>query len=139
MIEAVQNLTEERWATSVGRENRTVGVLVHHVGTMYRIEADVVQTLANTGGAPGVDWPTVDGINADHAMTHEHCDKQGAIDLIRTNGAVAAEAARGLPDAQLDPVAQNALHWGAPMTAHFFIEHPHRARLRPPRGDQEHA
>ena len=88
-----------------------------------------MRTLANTGGAPEVDWPPVDGINADHAVTHGECDKESAIGLIRTNSAVTAAAARGLPDEQLDLVAQNALHWGAPMTAHFFIEDPRSRTL----------
>ena len=30
------SLTPQQWATSVAQEERSVGVLVHHVATMYR-------------------------------------------------------------------------------------------------------
>ena len=129
-IAAVESLSDEQWQTPCGSEQRSVGVLVHHVGTMYPIEADVVRMLAENGEAPGVDWPAVHGINADHATTNAAADKSVAIALVRNNVQAAVETVRGLSDAQLDRVAPNALAWNAPMTVQNFIEnhpiaHPH--------------
>ena len=125
IIAAVENLSDEQWQTPCGSEQRSVGVLVHHVGTMYPIEADVVRMLAENGEAPGVDWPAVHGINADHATTNAAADKSVAIALVRNNVQAAVETVRGLSDAQLDRVAPNALAWNAPMTVQNFIEnHP---------------
>lgn len=124
-IAAVENLSDEQWQTPCGSEQRSVGVLVHHVGTMYPIEADVVRMLAENGEAPGVDWPAVHGINANHATTNAAADKSAAIALVRNNVQAAVETVRGLSDAQLDRVAPNALAWNAPMTVQNFIEnHP---------------
>jgi len=124
-IAAVESLSDEQWQTPCGSEQRSVGVLVHHVGTMYPIEADVVRMLAENGEAPGVDWPAVHGINANHATTNAAADKSVAIALVRNNVQAAVETVRGLSDAQLDRVAPNALAWNAPMTVQNFIEnHP---------------
>lgn len=124
-IAAVESLSDEQWQTPCGSEQRSVGVLVHHVGTMYPIEADVVRMLAENGEAPGVDWPAVHGINANHATTNAAADKSAAIALVRNNVQAAVETVRGLSDAQLDRVAPNALAWNAPMTVQNFIEnHP---------------
>ena len=84
-IAAIEGLSDEQWQTPCGSEQRSVGVLVHHVGTMYPIEADVVRMLAENGEAPGVDWPTVHGINANHATTNAAADKSAAIALVRGN------------------------------------------------------
>ena len=125
LIAAIDGLSDAQWQTTCDGEGRSVGVLVHHVGTMYPIEADVVRMLAEQGEAPGVDWPTVHGINADHATTNAAADKTAAIALIRENVRAAVEVVRGLSDTQLDRVAPNALAWNAPMTVQNFIEnHP---------------
>ncbi len=125
LIDFASGLTDAQWNTTCGGEHRSVGTLVHHVGTMYPIEADVVNALATNGSAPGVTWDVVDNINADHASTNSATSKQAAIDLIRTNSIAAVDAVRALTDEQLDRTAPNELHWLAPMTVQFFVEqHP---------------
>ncbi len=123
LIAAVESLTEEQWRTACDTEHRAVGVLVHHVGTMYPLEADVVTTLAREGGMPDLNWEAVHGINLEHAGQHAEADKATAIALVRENVRTAAAAVRQLTDEQLDRVAPNALHWGAPLTVQFFVEH----------------
>jgi hypothetical protein len=123
LIAAVQSLTDEQWRTVCGDEHRTVGVFVHHVGVMYPLEADVVTTLARDGGMPGLTWEAVHGINSEHATGHAGVDKETAVALVRENVLKAVEAVRALTDEQLDRVAPNGLHWDAPLTVQFFIEH----------------
>jgi hypothetical protein len=125
LISAVQNLSDEQWQTPCGDEQRTVGVLVHHVGTMYPVEADVAQTLADTGGLPGVEWSVVHTINADHAGANGAPDKAQTIALVRENVRKAVDTVRAFSDNQLDRLAPNALAWNAPMTVQNFVEnHP---------------
>jgi len=125
LIAAVQHLTDAQWQTPCGGEMRSVGVLVHHVGTMYPIEADVARMLAENGAAPGVDWSAVDSINADHATSNVTPDKTQTIALIRENVRKAVDTVRGMTDEQLDRLAPNALAWNAPMTVQNFVEnHP---------------
>jgi hypothetical protein len=123
LIAAVQDLTDEQGATCCDGEGRSIGVLVHHVGTMYPIEADVVTTLARDGAMPGLDWAAVDGINREHAAGQADVDQATAIALVRANVGMAAAAVRALTDEQLDREAPNALHWGAPLSVQFFVEH----------------
>jgi DinB superfamily len=125
LIAAVQDLSDEQWQTPCGDEQRSIGVLVHHVGTMYPIEADVAKTLADNGAAPGVDWSVVHGINSDHATANATPDKKQSIDLVLDNVRKVVETVRGMTDEQLDRLAPNALAWNAPMTVQNFIEnHP---------------
>ena len=123
LIAAVQNLTDQQWQTRCGSENRTVAVLVHHVGTMYPVEVDVIQTLIDKGGMRDLVWDAVDGINAEHATTNEDVEPQSAIDLVRQNSVRAADVIRNLTDEQLDAVAPSGLHWQAPLSVQFFVEH----------------
>ena len=125
LIAAVANLSDAQWQTPCGDEKRSVGVLAHHVGTMYPIEASVAKQLAETGGAPGVDWGAVDGINAEHAATNGTPDKAQTLAMIRENVRVAIDTVNGFSDQDLDRLAPNALAWNAPMTVQNFVEnHP---------------
>ncbi len=123
LIDSVQNLTDEQWRTMCPNEKRTVGVLVHHVGTAYALEAGAVTALATQGGIPGVDVAAVDQINAEHAAANADVDKGTAIAVIRQNNPLAVAAVRALTDEQLDRLAPNGLHWDAPLTVQFFVEH----------------
>ena len=40
-------LTETEWQTRIPKDGRKVGVLVHHVATMYPIEIQLAQTLGS--------------------------------------------------------------------------------------------
>lgn len=123
LIASVQDLNDEQWHTLCPGEKRTVGVLVHHVGVAYLLEAGAVTALATEGAIPGVDNEAVAVINAEHAAANANVDKATAIGVVRQNYMTAAEAVRALTDEQLDRVAPNGLHWQAPVTVQFFVEH----------------
>jgi len=134
-----EGLSEAEWRTplSVGSDRRTVGVIVHHVASMYPIEIDVVKAVAGGNAVTNVTWDAVAGINAKHAAEHAKVTKDAALDLLRRNSREAAAAVRVLTDEELDQAAPFSLSFGAPMTAQFVIEdHPlrhswhHLARIR---------
>lgn len=92
-------------------------------GAGHPEEADIITALARKGGMPELTTEAVDQGNAGEASAHAAVDKGAAIALVRDTVAVAAAMVRELTEAELDRVAPTALHWGAPLTVQFFVEH----------------
>ena len=118
-----EGLSEADWKTpmATGSDRRPVGVIVHHVATMYPIEIDVAKAVAR-GEAVDVTWEAVADINGKHAGEHAGVTKSAALDLLRRNSRAAADAVRAFSDAELDRAAPFGLSYGAPMTAQFVVE-----------------
>jgi DinB superfamily len=110
------------WQTRVPRDSRKVGVLVHHVATMYPLEVQLAQTLAAGKPIAGVTWDDVHALNAQHAKDFDAVTKEVALDLLARNSAAAAAAVRALSDEQLDLAAPVSLNSDAPLTCQFFVE-----------------
>ena len=123
LIAAVAGLSDAAWTTICPDEQRSVGVLVHHVGAAYPDEAEIITALASEGGMPDLTWDVVNQGNREEANHNAGVDQAAAIALVRKNVATAAAVVRGLTDEQLDRVAPTDLHWGAPLTVQFFVEH----------------
>jgi DinB family protein len=130
-------LTERKWHTRVPKDERKVGVIVHHVASMYPLEIQLAQTLAAGEPVAGVTWDAVHEMNAAHAKEHQAVTKQAAVDLLRGNSAAAAAAVRALTDAELDQAAPVSLYADAPLTCQFMLEdhavrhsYHHLARIR---------
>ena len=126
---ALSDFAEQRsdaeWQTVCTGEGRTVGVLVHHVASQLIGEIDVMKQMAAGKAFTGVTWAMVDEGNAAHAREHTGATQHEAADLLRRNGAIAADAIRALSDEQLDLATPNSLHADAPVTTQFWIEnHP---------------
>jgi len=120
-----ERLSGEDWQTVCTDDGRTVGVLVHHVASQLMGETDIVKQLASGNALTGISWAMVDQGNAAHASAHATNSQHEAAELLRRNGANAANAIRALSDDQLDLAAPNPLHADAPVTTQFWIEnHP---------------
>jgi len=115
-------LTDAEWHTRVPRDGRTVGVVVHHVATMYPLEIQLAQTLAAGKPVAGVTWDVVHELNAGHAKEHDAVTKEAAVELLRRNSTAAAAAIRALSDEQLDQAAPISLNADAPLTCQFMLE-----------------
>jgi len=131
------SLTEFEWQSRVPGDGRKIGVVVHHVASMYPLEIQLVQTLAKGEAIEGVTPDVVNKINADHAKKFDGVTKEEAIELLKQNSAAAANAIRALSDEELDQAAPVSLNSNAPLTCQFFVEdHPvrhsyhHLARIR---------
>jgi hypothetical protein len=135
-----EGLSDAEWRTPMsgsGKDRRPVGVIVHHVATMYPIEIGVVRVIADGKPVTDVTWDAVAEINAKHASDQAGVTKAAALELLRRNSHEAATAVRVFTDEELDRAAPFSLSYGAPMTAQFVIEdHPlrhawhHLARIR---------
>jgi ubiquinone/menaquinone biosynthesis C-methylase UbiE len=118
-------LTDEEWNTPVpesGKPGRSVGVIVHHVASMYPIELEVARTIAGGNAITNVTWDVVAQLNAKHAAENAGVTKAEALDLLRDNSESAAAAVRKFTDEELDRAAPFSLSYGAPVTAQFVLE-----------------
>ena len=115
-------LSEAEWQTRLPKDGRKVGVVVHHVASMYPIEIQLATLLAAGQPITGVTWDAVATINRDHANENEGITKEAALALLATNSAAAAAAIRSLTDDQLDCAATVSLNSDAPLTCQFFLE-----------------
>jgi HAMP domain-containing protein len=135
--EAANALAETDWQTRIPGDGRTIGVVVHHVATMYPLEIQLAQALAAGEPITGVTWDVVHELNATHATTNQAVTKAAAIELLQRNSSAAAAALRALSDEELDRAATVSLNADAPLTCQFFLEdhavrhsYHHLARIR---------
>jgi len=115
-------LTDAAWHTRLPKDGRKIGVVVHHVATMYPLEIQLAQTLAGGQPVAGVTWDIVHEMNAAHAKEYDGVTKEAALDLLRRNSTAAAAAIRALSDGQLDQAAPISLNADAPLTCQFMLE-----------------
>ena len=119
-----EGLSEAEWRTPMSgeRDQRSVGVIVHHVASVYPIEIDLARAIASGKAVTEVTWEAVAEMNAKHAADQARVTKTEALDLLRRNSREAAAAVRALSDDELDRAAPFSLSFGAPVTAQFVIE-----------------
>jgi len=117
-----RGLTDAEWQSRIPKDGRKIGVVVHHVASIYPLEIQLAETLA--GGRPivGVTWDVVNQVNADHAAKNDGVTTEAALELLRINSAAAAATIRALSDEQLDSAASVSLYADAPLTCQFFLE-----------------
>lgn len=120
-------LTEAEWQMRLPKDGRKLGVIVHHVASMYPLEMQLSQGIAAGTPMTGVIWDVVHGINASHARDFDAVTKPEALSLLARNSAEAAAGIRAFTDAQLDTAATLSFYEDAPLTCQFWLEdHPVR-------------
>jgi hypothetical protein len=115
-------LSEAEWQTRLPKDGRKVGVVVHHVASMFPIEIVLARLLASGRSITGVTWDVVATINRDHASNNDDVTKDAALALLEANSGAAAAAIRALTDEDLDRVGTVSLNSDAPLTCQFFLE-----------------
>jgi len=119
-----EGLSDADWRKpmSGGKDRRTVGVIVHHVASVYPIEIDLARAIASGKAVTDVTWDAVADMNAKHAKDQAGVTKAAALDLLRRNSRQAAAAVRAFTDDELDRAAPFSLSFAAPVTAQFVVE-----------------
>ena len=118
-----EGLSESEWRTPVSAsDRRPVGVIVHHVASVYPIEIDLARAIARGNAVTDVTWEVVAELNGRHAQENAEVTKAAAVELLRRNSHEAANAVRAFTDEELDRAAPFSLSFGAPVTAQFVIE-----------------
>lgn len=115
-------LSEAEWQTRLPKDGRKVGVVVHHVASVYPIEIHLASLLAAGQPITDVTWQAVHTMNRDHAKENDGVTKEGALALLAANSAAAAAAIRALSDEELDRAAPVSLNSDAPLTCQFMLE-----------------
>jgi hypothetical protein len=123
--------SEADWQTVCVDDERSAGVLVHHVAIAYLSLNGLMGMLASGQPIVGLTWKMVDQNSAQHATENAKTTKTEALALLHKNSAFAANAIRGLSDEQLDTTVPISLHWDVPFSTQYFIEeylisHPFR-------------
>jgi hypothetical protein len=134
----VEGLSEAEWSKPVSwRDSRSVGVVVHHVASVYPIEIEMARTIASGKAVTAITWEVVADLNAKHAREQAGVTKEATLALLRKNSREAANAVRAFTEEELDQAAPFSLSFGAPVTAQFVIEDHalrhswhHMARIR---------
>jgi Mycothiol maleylpyruvate isomerase N-terminal domain len=115
-------LTDEQWRLPVICDGRAVGVVVHHVASVYPLEVQLAETVAAGQPVVGVTMADVHKMNAQHAQDHAAASKDEAIALLLDNGTAAAAALRALSDEALGRAAPVSLYDDAELTSQFVFE-----------------
>jgi hypothetical protein len=115
-------LSETEWQTRLPKDGRKIGVVVHHVASMYPVEIQLAQLIATGQPIVGVTWEAVAAINRDHDKENEAVTKPDALAILARNSAAAAAAIRALNNEELDRAAAVSLNSDAPLTCQFFLE-----------------
>jgi hypothetical protein len=130
-------LSDDEWHTPLIGDGRSIGVVIHHVASVYPVEIDLAQIVAAGRPVEGVTMNDIHAMNAKHAVEHATVTKDEAIGLLARNAAAAADAIRALSDRELATAAPVSLYGGAPLTCQFVLEdhavrhsYHHLARIR---------
>jgi hypothetical protein len=130
-------LSEAEWQARVPHDGRKIGVVVHHVASVYPIEIHLAQVLASGKPIDSVTWDAVHAMNRDHAKENDSVTQEATLALLADNSAAAAAAIRAFSDAELDRAAPVSLNSDAPLTCQFMLEdhavrhsYHHLARIR---------
>jgi hypothetical protein len=122
LADLASSLTESEWQNRIPKDGRKIGVVVHHVASMYPIEIELAQLLAQGKPVAGVTWDAVHAINAAHARDNDGVTLDEALDLLARNSTAAAAAIRAMSDEELDRAAPISLNSDAPLTTQFMLE-----------------
>ena len=117
-----EGLSDPEWNKPVLGDGRTIGVVIHHVASVYPVEVELAQTIGKGNSITEVTKEAIDKMNAEHANENKKVDRQKTLDLLRTNSENAANTIREFTDEELDNSAPVSLYYDAPLTAQFFIE-----------------
>jgi hypothetical protein len=121
LAEFARSLTEQEWQTPLPHDGRKIGVIVHHVATVYPLEIQFAQSVAS-GNPAGITAEAINQMNAGHAKENDAVTKDATLELLAVNSAAAAEAIRLMTDDDLDRAGPVPLYGHAKLTSQFILE-----------------
>src|SRR5690242_20269206 len=84
LAEFAAGLSEAEWRTPLSRDGsdrRSIGVIVHHVASVYPIEVDLARAIGSGTPVTEVTWEAVADLNAGHFRDNGGVSKADAIEL----------------------------------------------------------
>jgi hypothetical protein len=116
------SLSDAEWNSRIPGDGRKIGVVVHHVASVYPLEMQLALKIADRHRISGVTMDDVHAMNAKHAAEFDTVTRVEAVDLLRRNSSAAAAAIRNLTDEQLAHAEFASLYDDAPVTCQFVLE-----------------
>src|ERR1044071_6974773 len=78
-----EGLSEAEWHTPVSAsDRRPVGVIVHHVASVYPIEVDVARAVGSGKDMTEVTWEAIADMNAKHAQDQSAATRVATLELL---------------------------------------------------------
>lgn len=126
----IEKCSAEQWQMIVPEEERTAGVVLHHIVFAMPLVAQWANQLAHDQGAPGVSFDDIHALNAQHAAEQAQVEAATTLALLKTNAAAAKAQLESLTDAELQITAPFALLDGQEISAQqmvqwFLVNHAH--------------
>lgn len=115
-------MTHDEWRTVLPGDGRPVGVVVHHVASVYPIEIELARQAAAGEAILGLTMRDIHAMNARHAREHADPCRDETLALLASNAAAAATAVRMMTEAELRTAAEVSLYAGAELTSQFVLE-----------------
>src|SRR5688572_12102002 len=109
-------LSDEEWGTPLPGDGRTVGLVVHHVASVYPVEVTLAQRMAHGEAIRGLTMGDIHAMNARHASEHAGATRADTLGLLAANAAAAATVVRAFSDEQLATAVPVSLYAGAELT-----------------------
>jgi len=116
------SLTEFEWQSRVPGDGRKIGVVVHHVASVYPVEIELAQAVAKGKAVEGLTMDVINKMNAEHAKKFDGVTKEETVALLKQNSSAAATAIRSFTDGELDEAAPVSLYANAILTCQFILE-----------------
>ena len=101
-IATIEGMSSAQWTASCEDEGWSAAVTAHHIASGYTPLTGLIQAVANGADLPTLTMDQIDQGNAQHAEQFANCAKEETLEMLRSGGAAAAAAVRGLSDEQLD-------------------------------------
>jgi len=117
-----EELSESDWNKPVVGDGRTIGIVIHHIASVYPVEIELAQRLAAGNPITEATKEVIDQMNAKHARAFANVRKPQTLTLLRHNSKMAAGSIMAFSDNELDTAAKVSLNANAPLTVQFFIK-----------------
>lgn len=126
----IQKCSDGEWETAVTDEERSVGVVLHHIAYAIPFVVEWASNLAQGEGAPAISYDDIHGMNHQHAEAQANVDKAATLALLQSNAQAVKEQLSQLSDADLQVAAPFALIGGQEITTQqmvqwFLVNHAH--------------
>ncbi len=123
----VEQCSDAQWRTITADEGWSIGVVAHHVAERHHTIVEMIRRAAMGQPEPAITMEMLDQANAAHARRCASCTKAETLELLSTNGAMAAATVRELSDDQLDRIVsvfrmRTYPSWVPPMSVRQTIE-----------------
>ena len=126
----IEKCSEVDWETAVPEEERTVGVVLHHIAFAIPLVVEWACNLAKGEGTPAISLEEIHAFNHQHAEAQANVDAATTLALLQSNSQSTQAQLSQLTDADLQVAAAFSMMGGQEITVQqmvqwFLVNHAH--------------